>query len=239
MISLKHKRIVIVGASSGIGKALATIASAQGAVVYLISRSKERLLKVQRELAGESHILSMDMLNDESVNETFEAVGSFDFLTFTAVADETKLMSPIRSMSNEVARRGMEKFWGTFNVARASANYIDRDGAMVFTSSVAIYRPSKNGASIMNAASAAVATFSKALALEIAPVRVNVVAPGVVATGVWTEDERERYKEWAAETLPTGHLGSAEELAGAYLSLLTNPYMTGSVVTVDGGLTLV
>lgn len=239
MITLKNKKIVIVGASSGIGKALASIVSAQGAIVYLVSRSKEKLLKVQKELPGESHVFSMDMLNTDSVYQTFESIGSFDFLTFTAVSDETKLMSPIKSMSNEVAKRGMEKFWGTFNVARAAANYINKDGAMVFTSSMAIYRPSKNGGSIMNAASAAVAVFSKALALEIAPVRVNVVAPGVVATGVWTEDQKGSYEDWATKTLPVGHLGSAEELANAYLSLLTNPYMTGSVITVDGGLTLV
>ena len=239
MISLKNKKIVIVGASSGIGKALASTVSAQGAIVYLVSRSKEKLLKVQEELPGESYVFSMDMLDDDSVNHTFEAIGHFDFLTFTAVADETKLMAPIKTMSNETAQRGMEKFWGTFNVARAASNHISKDGAMVFTSSMAIYRPSKNGASIMNAASAAVAVFSKALALEIAPVRINVVAPGVVATGVWTKDQKENYKEWAAKTLPVGHLGSAEELANAYLSLLINPYMTGSVVTVDGGLSLV
>lgn len=239
MIPLKNKKIVVVGASSGIGRSLASIASAQGAIIYLVSRSKEKLLNVQKELSGESHVFSMDMLNDDSVNQAFESIGNFDFLTFTAVADETKLMSPIKSMTNEVAQRGMEKFWGTFNVARAAANYINKDGAMVFTSSMAIYRPSKNGASMMNAASAAVAVFSKALALEIAPTRVNVVAPGVVATGVWTEDQKESYKDWAAKTLPVGHLGSAEELANAYISLLTNSYITGSVVTVDGGLTLV
>ncbi|MBV6647220.1 MAG: SDR family oxidoreductase, partial [Cyclobacteriaceae bacterium] len=211
MIPLKNKKIVVVGASSGIGRSLASIASAQGAIIYLVSRSKEKLLNVQKELSGESHVFSMDMLNDDSVNQAFESIGNFDFLTFTAVADETKLMSPIKSMTNEVAQRGMEKFWGTFNVARAAANYINKDGAMVFTSSMAIYRPSKNGASMMNAASAAVAVFSKALALEIAPTRVNVVAPGVVATGVWTEDQKESYKDWAAKTLPVGHLGSAEE----------------------------
>ena len=148
-------------------------------------------------------------------------------------------MAPVKTMSSETARRGMEKFWGTFNVARAASNYIAKEGAMVFTSSMAIYRPSKNGASVMNAASAAVAVFSKALALELAPARVNVVAPGVVGTGVWTEDQRSNYQDWAAKTLPVKHLGTAEELAHAYLSILTNPYMTGSVVIVDGGLTLV
>lgn len=239
MIPLKGKKIVIVGASSGIGRALALIASEQGAQVCLVSRSREKLLKVQQELPGSSHIFVMNMLGDDSVNKTFQEIGDFDFLTFTAVADEAKLMAPVKTMSNETAQRGMEKFWGTFNVARAASNYIAKEGAMVFTSSMAIYRPSKNGASVMNAASAAVAVFSKALALELAPARVNVVAPGVVGTGVWTEDQRSNYQDWAAKTLPVKHLGTAEELAHAYLSILTNPYMTGSVVTVDGGLTLV
>ena len=239
MIQLANKKIVIVGASSGIGRALASIVSAQGAIVYLVSRSKEKLQQVKDSLPGEAHVLSMDMLDDASVNSTFEAIGAFDFLTFTAVADETKLMAPIKSMSNTVAQRGMEKFWGTFNVARAAANHINQQGAMVFTSSMAIYHPSKNGASMMNAASAAVAVFSKALALEIAPVRVNVVAPGVVATGVWTDAQLQSNEQWAKDTLPVGHLGTAQELAHVYLSLLTNPYMTGSVVTADGGLALV
>jgi NAD(P)-dependent dehydrogenase (short-subunit alcohol dehydrogenase family) len=91
----------------------------------------------------------------------------------------------------------------------------------------------------MNAASAAVSVFAKALALEIAPTRVNVIAPGVVGTGVWTEEEKESYEDWAAKTLPVRHLGTAEELAYAYYSVLTNPYMTGSIIPVDGGLSMI
>lgn len=106
------------------------------------------------------------------------------------------------------------------------------------TSSIAIYRPAKN-ASVMNAASAAVASFAKALALEIAPSRVNVIAPGVVGTGVWTGTQKSDNESWAKKKLPVGHLGTADELAQAYYSVLTNSYMTGSVISVDGGLTLV
>ncbi|MBP2831065.1 SDR family oxidoreductase [Aquimarina sp. U1-2] len=239
MIPVENKKVVIVGASSGIGKALSHMFSDKGAIVYLVSRTKEKLEAVQKELKGKSYVFTMDMLNDSSVEETFEKIGHFDYLSISAVADETKLMSPIKSMSNTIAHRGMEKFWGTFNVTRAASKYINQDGAIVVTSSISIYRPSKNGASIMNAASAAVATYSKSLALEIAPVRVNIIAPGVVGTGVWTEQEKESYKEWGKNTLPIKHLGKPEELAYAYYSTLTNPYMTGSIISVDGGLTMI
>jgi NAD(P)-dependent dehydrogenase (short-subunit alcohol dehydrogenase family) len=181
----------------------------------------------------------MNMLDDTSVEEVFAQIGAFDYLSLTAVADETKLMSPIKTMSNETAKRGMEKFWGTFNVTRAAAKYINADGAMVVTSSISIYRPSKSGASMMNAASAAIATYAKSLALEIAPVRVNIIAPGVVGTGVWTTEERTRHESWAENTLPVQHLGTSEELAEAYYSTLLNSYMTGSVISVDGGLTMI
>ncbi len=237
MIEIKDKKIVIVGASSGIGKALAKIFVGKGAHVCLLSRTKSKLEDLQNELGGKTSVHPMDMLDENSVNGTFNEIGKFDFMTITAVADETKLFSPIKSMPTEIAERGMEKFWGTFNCCRAAANYISKDGAIVVTSSVAIFQPSKN-ASIMNAASSAVATFAKVFALEIAPTRVNIVAPGVVGTGVWTKEEKENYTDWAKKTLPVQHLGTADELAYAYYSILTNPYMTGGITNVDGGLTL-
>lgn len=239
MTTVKDKKVVIVGASSGIGRALSHMFSAKGAIVYLVSRTQAKLEAVKKELPSESYVLTMDMLDDSSVEETFKKIGRFDYLSISAVADETKLMSPIKSMSNEIAQRGMEKFWGTFNVTRAATKYMNKDGAMIVTSSISIYRPSKNGASMMNAASAAVATYAKSLALEIAPIRVNIIAPGVVGTGVWSEQERKSYKEWGEKTLPVKHLGKPEELAYAYYSTLTNPYMTGSIISVDGGLTMI
>ncbi|MEM8909185.1 MAG: SDR family oxidoreductase, partial [Bacteroidota bacterium] len=131
------------------------------------------------------------------------------------------------------------KFWGTFHCCRAAAQTINPSGSIVVTSSMAIDRPSKSGASVMNAASAAVNVFAKALAREIAPARVNIIAPGVVKTGVWTEEEQAHFSTWAENTLPVKHLGTAEELAYAFFNALTNPYMTGSTITVDGGLTLI
>lgn len=239
MITLKGKKVVIVGASSGIGKALAKLFVKNESIVYLVSRSESKLQQVQQEIGGNTYVVAMDMLDEESVSSAFQKIGEFDFLSFTAVSDETKLMSQIKDMTTEIAQRGMEKFWGTFNCCRAAANYINEGGSIVVTSSMAIYRPSKNGASIMNAASAAVNVFAKALAREIAPTRVNVIAPGVVKTGVWSEKEKVDFSEWAKNILPVAHLGTAEELAYTYFNAMTNPYMTGTTITVDGGLALI
>jgi len=235
---MNGKSLVVVGASSGIGRAIAMQASRDGAIVHLLGRSAERLEPVRAVLASASHVHVVDMLDEQSVLAAFERIGTFDYLTLTAVADETKLMAPVRDMSNETARRGMEKFWGTFNVCRAAANHVRSDGAIVLTSSAGALKPSRSGASVMNAASAAVTAFARALALELAPVRVNIVSPGVVGSGVWSASEREGLERWARDALPVGRLGTPDDLAGAYLALLANEYMTGSVVSVDGGLLL-
>ena len=236
--SMRDKSLVVVGASSGIGRAIATHASRDGATLHLVGRDAARLKRVGDALAGPWYAHAADALDEAAVARAFADIGAFDFLTHTAVADETALTSPVRDMPTATARRGMEKFWTTFNVCRAAACTVRPAGAMVLTSSVGAVKPSRSGASVMNAASAAVTAFARALALELAPVRVNIAAPGVVGTGVWSDAEREGLERWASDTLPAGRLGTAEDLALAYLAALANPYMTGDVITVDGGLSL-
>ena len=84
----------------------------------------------------------------------------------------------------------------------------------------------------------AVASLGQSLARELAPVRVNVMVPGVVLSGVWTEEQREGLKEWAESSLPARHAGTPEDLAHAVFYLMTNPYATGTLHYVDGGLQL-
>jgi len=83
---------------------------------------------------------------------------------------------------------------------------------------------------------------ARALALELAPVRVNVVRPGVIRTDLWDPmgaDAREALYDEIADSLPAGRVGEAEDVASAYLYLMANPHATGSIVTVDGGTLLV
>ena len=91
----------------------------------------------------------------------------------------------------------------------------------------------------MNGAQAAVIQLGRSLAVELGPIRVNVIAPGVVLSNVWTEDQRTSLKSWMEADLPARHAGLPEDLAHAAVSMMTNPYITGAVLTVDGGAHLV
>ncbi len=238
--NLQDKTVVIVGGSSGIGLAVARAVSLLGAVPVLCSRSEERLRAAQATIQGPSRILAFDSLEEAQVASAFGTLTQIDHLVVTAVADENALRSPLAKMSTETARRGMEKFWTSFFVARAAAPLLPAGGSITLTSSVSIFRPSADGGvSVMSAASAAVAAFGRTLAAELAPVRVNVLLPGVVESGVWSqksEEELQSLRDWAATSLPVRHLGQPDELADAVLFLMTNKYVTGHLLTVDGGL---
>ncbi len=239
--SLFGKKVVIIGASSGIGLAVAKKTAELGAEVVMSSRSQDKLDRAMELVSGQVEAIATDILNEDSVNALFERVGNFDHLVITAVADENLLRSPLAEMSTQMAQRGMEKFWGTFFTARAAVRTLAQTGSITLTSSVSIFKQSKTGGvSVMSAASAAVAVFGRSLAAELAPIRVNVIAPGVVDTGVWSnaESQSSNLAKWAEESLPVQHLGQAEELAQAVLSLMTNTYITGAILPVDGGLTL-
>ena len=240
---LSNKKIVIIGASSGIGFAVAKMAAKLDASVVMSSRTQDKLERAANSVEGQTEAIAVDILDENSVNALFERVGSFDHLVVTAVADENSLRSPLADMDTKTAQRGMEKFWGTFFAVRAAVPKIAQDGSITITSSVSIFKPSKNGGvSVMSAASGAVAVFGRTLAAELAPIRVNVIAPGVVDTGVWNSQdntEKENLLKWAERSLPVQHIGQAEELAQAILGLITNSYITGVVLPVDGGLTVV
>ncbi len=135
------KKVVLVGGSSGIGRAVAQEAAAAGAHIVLASRNQQRLEEARQEILGHVEAFTMDMLDEASVATFFEQVGSLDHLVISAVADETKLGAPITQLSTANAQRGMEKFWGTFFVARAAASRMNAGGSMTFVSSVSIFNP--------------------------------------------------------------------------------------------------
>jgi NAD(P)-dependent dehydrogenase (short-subunit alcohol dehydrogenase family) len=240
--SLRDQTVVVVGASSGMGLAICQACAALGARVVMASRSLEKLELARVTVKGQTEAVSVDMLDELSVNALFEQVGPFDHLVVTAVADEAKLRTKFVEMTTEIAQRSLEKFWGSFFCARAAVKFLKAGGSISLTSSVAIYDPPVNGGyAVTNAASAAVASLGRSLAAELKPIRVNVIAPGVVNTGVWADmspQEVETFQRRMAETLPVGHLAEPAELAHAFLFLMTNPYTTGTVLVVDGGLML-
>ncbi len=242
--SLSGKKVVIIGLSSGLDLAIAKKVLEVGARVVISNSSQEKLNQAMELISGEVEAKTVDVLNEDSVNTFFEQIGNFDHLVVTAMGDKNMPRSLLAEMTTETAQGGMDKFWGTFFAVRASLKNIATDGSITLTSSVTIFKPSKmGGISVIAAANSAVAVFGRSLSLEISPIRVNVIAPGLIEdTSIWSsqsDSERSDLTTWAKAALPVQHLGQPEEQAQAVLSLITNPYITGVTLPVDGGVTLV
>ncbi len=240
---LSGKKVVIIGLSSGLDLAIAKKMVEVGAKVVLSHSSQEKLNEAMALIAGEIEGKTVDLLNEDSVNTFFEQIGSFDHLIVTAMGDRNMPRSLLADMTTQKAQGAMEKFWGTFFAVRAALKNIATDGSITLTSSVTIFKSSKmGGISAIAAANGAVAVFGRSLALEISPIRVNVIAPGIIEdTSIWSsqsESERSDLTKWAEASLPVQHLGQAEEVVQAVLSLIANPYITGVILPVDGGVTL-
>ena len=217
-------RAVFVGGSSGIGLAAARRAAAAGWDVVIVSREPERA-----DVAAERVVL--DITDEGAVRETFEALGPIDHLVFSPVA---RAGGPARTLDLAAARRAFEtKLWGPFTAVQAA----DVRESIVFVSGVAATTPMRGG-SATAAVNGAIEALVRTLAVELAPVRVNAVSPGIIATPTWdamAAEDREAMFDRLAGALPAGRVGTAEDLAEAIWLLLTNGFVTGVVLPVDGG----
>jgi len=231
---LKGKSVVVVGGSSGIGLATAQLAKAEGAAVTIASRSAERL----RAAAGASGLraIEADVTNDASVEQLFRECGRVDHVVVTAAQIRS---GPFKTLSMDDARATMEsKFWGAWRVARCAD--IAPGGSLTIVSGFLSIRP-RPAAAIVGAANGALESLARSLALELAPVRVNAVSPGVVDTPIraaMPEDARRKMLEQTAAALPVGRVGSAEDIARQILAFMTIGFATGSIVYLDGGGTI-
>ncbi|GGG72927.1 SDR family oxidoreductase [Paenibacillus radicis (ex Gao et al. 2016)] len=235
--SLNQKRIVIIGGSSGIGFATAQQAVEQGAYVILAGRSQQKLEKAQELLGGANHaeIHTLNNQNEEELQAFFAKIGNFDHL-FTPGASYVRgsIASPA-----EVAHSCFNaKFWPQYNAVKYAAPFLSKDGSIVLMSGAFGQRPLADGASYA-ACNGAIESLGKALAVELSPIRVNVISPGTIHTafnweGAAQEVRDESYRQYAKMNL-VGRVGTAEEAAHTTLYLMTNGYTTGSTLFPDGG----
>ncbi|RQR34446.1 short chain dehydrogenase [Burkholderia sp. Bp9143] len=230
---LKDQKVLVVGGSSGIGEATARAFAECGASVMIASRDAAKLAASADRIGYGVRTGVMDITDDASVRAFLDSAGEFDHVVVSAAQTPT---GPVRGLELAGAYAAMDsKFWGAYRVARAVR--IRQGGSLTFVSGFLSVRPSKTSV-LQGAINAALESLARGLALELSPVRVNTVSPGLIATPLWSKldaESRDRMYEGAAARLPAGRVGQPEDVANAVLYLASTPYATGSTVLVDGG----
>jgi NAD(P)-dependent dehydrogenase (short-subunit alcohol dehydrogenase family) len=237
--------VVVVGGSSGIGLGVARAARDAGAAVVVVGRSQPRLEQAVAFLnAGTPRgdlvdAVAADVTQEDDVRRLFEVIGPCDHVASTA-AD--LVYQPVRELDVAAARRAIDsKLVGALLLAKYGVQHLSTDGSLTFTSGIAATRPAPRGA-VTAAVNSAMGGLARALALELAPLRVNVVSPGWVDTPIWDAvagGNKGAVQAAMATRLPVRRLGTPEDLAQAYLFLMQNGFATGTIVHVDGGHRLV
>jgi NAD(P)-dependent dehydrogenase (short-subunit alcohol dehydrogenase family) len=237
---LQNKRVVVLGGSSGIGLEVSRQALAHGAEVVIASSNGERVQKAAAELGGKVKAHTLDLMDETAIEAFFSKLGTLDHLVFTA--GDTLQLSELATANLNNARHAFDlRYWAALAAVKYGNRGIRPGGSIVLTTGIAGQRPHKGwvvGASVCGTIEA----MTRALAVELAPIRVNAVSPGVVRTNLWqnmSEEARENLYDTVGKQLLVGRVGEAPEIARAYLFLMQEGFSTGQIVTVDGGTSLV
>jgi NAD(P)-dependent dehydrogenase (short-subunit alcohol dehydrogenase family) len=233
---MTDQRIVIIGGTSGLGFATAKAASAEGAAVVVASRRKASVDRALANLPQGTEGHALDVTDEAAVRDFFERIGAFDHLVYTA--GEPVLNASLAQTEIGTAQRFFGiRYFGALTAAKYGAPHLRPGGSIVLTSGIASTRP-QGGTAVVSSVVAAIEGLTRALALELAPIRVNAVVPSIIRTEMWGDDPEELYAA-VARSLPLRRVGEPEDVAEAYLYLMRNRHTTGTLLTIDGGAVLV
>jgi NAD(P)-dependent dehydrogenase (short-subunit alcohol dehydrogenase family) len=228
-MNLRGTQVVIVGGSSGMGLATAKLVTEQGANVTIASRSSTKLRQAVGQI-GDARAIVADLANESDVQKIFSDLDRVDHVF---VAGGRMLTGKVMETDLDTFRSDVsQRFWGPLYVVRSAVPKMP-DGSITFLSGQYASTPAI-GAVVTAAMNGAIEVLTRGLALELAPIRVNAVAPGLIDTPNLGE-RRGGANKWAQDTLPVQRMGRAEEVAQAVLLLMTNGFITGEVLHVDGG----
>lgn len=233
--SLDGATVVVLGGTSGMGLATARAAVLSGARVSVAGRDPDRLRAAEASLGGSVRGFRLDAADSVAVAAMFDELGPTDHVAcFTG----EQPAAPIAETGHDLMVRAMDaRVWAARNACVAAAPTMRPGGSFTFCSGLSSVRP-RAGRSAGALATAALESFGRAMAVELAPLRVNTICPGAFDTPVleraFGEARHEALRPYV-ERLPMGRLGRPEEVAHAALFLMTNTYVTGTVLHVDGG----
>ena len=243
LFDLSGKHVLVTGASSGIGRSIAVLSSSLGATLTIIGRNEKRLNETLSSLSGEEHnAVCCDLTCPDSVNDMVDSLPFLDGIVFCAGVQETCLA---KNVDGQVLDKLMNtNFRSTvlLNSQILKKKKLKKNSSVVFISSVAALRCAEVGNAIYSSTKAAISSFARVLALELAPrrIRVNIVSPGMVRTPLLNQFDMtaEQFRS-DEQKYPLGY-GSPEDVANTVAFLLSDAtkWMTGTDIVLDGGLTL-
>jgi NAD(P)-dependent dehydrogenase (short-subunit alcohol dehydrogenase family) len=234
--SLSGQRVVLLGGTSGIGLATALAAANDGASVIVVSSTQQKVDEALSLLPQDSSGFTANLGKEIEIEELFARIGEFDHLIFTA--GDTLRFEELIEIDIEKAKQSINlRFWGAIMAAKYAAPLLKKDGSITLTTGALGQKPRK-GTVIIAAMATAIEGLTRALAVELAPIRVNAVCSGTVRTNLLSnmeEGEREVFFEQVGQKLLTGRVGHPQDLAEAYLYLMRGSFTTGQIIVVDGG----
>ncbi|KAF2139061.1 uncharacterized protein K452DRAFT_328396 [Aplosporella prunicola CBS 121167] len=249
---LQDKHVLIIGGSAGIGFGVAEASLESGAHVTISSSNPSRLSSAVNKLKAaypsaadriSSH--ACDIGNEDTIEKNvaglFETVGSIDHVVYSA--GDALATTPLRETSfAQMKQTGLVRFFGPLIAAKEAAKYLVSGPASSFTitSGSVAERPLPDWA-VVGSFAGGLASMARGLALDLKPIRVNLINPGVVDTELWRmpEEQKRAIFKGYEEKMPTGRVGRVEDVAEAYLYCMKDQNLTGSVISTNGGSLLV
>jgi NAD(P)-dependent dehydrogenase (short-subunit alcohol dehydrogenase family) len=241
-MTLDGTRVLLVGGTSGLGLAVAHVVAERGATPIVASRNPASVDRALGVLPEGAMGTTVDLADTASIDRLVEFAGAIDHLVYSA--GEPLRLTMLPDLAPETARNFWEtRYFGALAVIRAvtGAGSVREGGSIVLTGGNAAQRPAP-GWSLGASMTGALDALTRQLALELAPIRVNLVAPGVTRSPLWagmSVGEQQAMYEGIAASLPVGRVGTPSDVALAYLYAMEQPMATGTSILVDGGAVLV
>ncbi|MDK4740240.1 SDR family oxidoreductase [Rhizobium sp. CNPSo 3464] len=234
-LPLEDKHILIFGGTSGIGLATALQAKAAGARVTVVGLDRDRSRRAA-EQHGFADWRAANVTDPEAIREALSDVGQVDHLVLLA---GSFAMGKVLEADISLLRLAYEeRIWSVVHILRTLGDKLAQDASITLVSGALTHRPDGNGTAIIASACAAVEVLGRGLALELAPRRVNTLSPGPIDTpllGKTMGEARDGFVRAIEAQHPLHRFGTAEETASAAVFLMTNGYMNGEVLHIDGG----